>query len=177
MLFCVAIVNLSSDGRCLFDFINVLGLRYSLAIALLAGLARFIPYVGPFIVWFVTILVALFQGDNYSVWYPGSTSLVLSLRSSRPDLDNIIVPDCTVRLWGSPCGSPCRGACRSQTDRPVGLVLAAPVLASMVLISRYVTRKMLDLDPWTRDQKNQLNEFPCRTYKRSREWLNKTTRR
>ena len=109
--------------------LTVLGLRYSLAIALMAGLARFVPYVGPFVVWSVTILVALFQGENY-----------LGL---------------------------------------VGLVLAAPVLASMVLISRYVTRKMLDLDPWPpQSQESTQIEFPwVDLYKRSRQWLDKTTRR
>ena len=30
----------------------------------------------------------------------------------------------------------------------IGVVLAAPVLASLVLISRYTSRKMLDLDPF-----------------------------
>ena len=29
-----------------------------------------------------------------------------------------------------------------------GLVLAAPVLASLKVLGRYTTRKMLDLDPW-----------------------------
>ena len=30
----------------------------------------------------------------------------------------------------------------------IGVVLAAPVLASLMLIGRYTLRKMLDLDPW-----------------------------
>jgi predicted PurR-regulated permease PerM len=30
----------------------------------------------------------------------------------------------------------------------VGLVLAAPVLASLMLVGRYTIRKMLDIDPW-----------------------------
>jgi hypothetical protein len=30
----------------------------------------------------------------------------------------------------------------------IGLILAAPVMATLQLIGRYVTRKMLDLDPW-----------------------------
>jgi predicted PurR-regulated permease PerM len=30
----------------------------------------------------------------------------------------------------------------------VGLVLAAPVLATVTLLGRYIFRKMLDMDPW-----------------------------
>ena len=45
--------------------LTTLGVRYSLGIAILAGVARFIPYVGPFIVWIITALVAFFQGYNY----------------------------------------------------------------------------------------------------------------
>jgi predicted PurR-regulated permease PerM len=30
----------------------------------------------------------------------------------------------------------------------IGLVLAAPVLATVLLLGRYASRKMLDLDPW-----------------------------
>jgi len=30
----------------------------------------------------------------------------------------------------------------------IGLVLAAPVLATLRLLSRYITRKLFDLDPW-----------------------------
>ena len=35
----------------------------------------------------------------------------------------------------------------------VGLILAAPVLASVQLISRYAIRKMLDQDPWPEPEK------------------------
>jgi len=43
----------------------------------------------------------------------------------------------------------------------VGLVLAAPVLASMVLVSRYFMRKMLDQEPWPpSDDESSDNEIP-----------------
>ncbi len=38
-----------------------MGVSYALGIALLAGLARFLPYVGPFVTWTVLALVAFFQ--------------------------------------------------------------------------------------------------------------------
>jgi predicted PurR-regulated permease PerM len=162
--------------------LTVLGLRYSLAIALMAGLARFIPYIGPFIVWCVTVLVALFQGDNYLGLVPWQYALlVLSLCVLLDQiLDNIVVPRLQGRALGvHPAAVLVAALVAAKLIGLVGLVLAAPVLASMVLISRYVTRKMLDLDPWApRSAESTQLEFPwVDIYKRSREWLNRTTRR
>ena len=44
---------------------TVLGTRLALVIALLAGFARFIPYVGNWITWIVTAIVAYLQTSNY----------------------------------------------------------------------------------------------------------------
>ena len=45
--------------------LSILGVRYAFAIAILAGLARFVPYIGPLITYIVMGLVTLFQGGNY----------------------------------------------------------------------------------------------------------------
>jgi predicted PurR-regulated permease PerM len=95
-------------------------------------------------------------------------------------LDNIVVPRLQGRALGvHPAAVLVAALVAAKLIGLVGLVLAAPVLASMVLISRYVTRKMLDLDPWApRSAESTQLEFPwVDIYKRSREWLNKTTRR
>ncbi len=43
----------------------------------------------------------------------------------------------------------------------IGLLLAAPVLASLQLFAFYAFRKMLDLDPWPMPEKtDEDNEFP-----------------
>jgi hypothetical protein len=54
----------------------------------------------------------------------------------------------------------------------IGLVLAAPVLATLKLLLRYTIRKMLDLDPWPEtDQDIQPFQMPgSRTIQRVREW-------
>ena len=44
----------------------ILGTHYYFALAIVAGLAIFIPYIGPFIAWSTYFLVALFQGGN--IW-------------------------------------------------------------------------------------------------------------
>lgn len=162
--------------------LTVLGLRYSLAIALMAGLARFVPYVGPFVVWSVTILVALFQGENYLGLVPWQYAILVLGLCILVDqiLDNIVVPRLHGRALGvHPAAVLVAALVAAKLIGLVGLVLAAPVLASMVLISRYVTRKMLDLDPWPpQSQESTQIEFPwVDLYKRSRQWLDKTTRR
>jgi predicted PurR-regulated permease PerM len=154
--------------------LTILGVRYALGIAILAGIARFIPYVGPFIVWIVTALVAFFQGYNYfglEPWFYAILVVVLCLILDAI-LDNIIVP----RFHGDtlglhPAAVLVAALIAARLIGFVGLVLAAPVLASMVLISRYFIRKMLDQDPWppeddeTREMNIPWNEFITRLWK------------
>jgi hypothetical protein len=60
----------------------------------------------------------------------------------------------------------------------VGLILAAPVLASIALLSRYITRKMFDMDPWPANTPSSRSpEFPwVELYRRSQEWWKKNNR-
>lgn len=140
--------------------LTALGVRYSLGIAILAGVARFIPYVGPFIVWIVTALVAFFQGSNYfglESWFYAILVVAFCLILDAI-LDNIIVP----RFHGDtlglhPAAVLVAALIAARLIGFVGLVLAAPVLASMVLIGRYFIRKMLDQDPWPLDDDDSRN--------------------
>lgn len=131
--------------------LSALGVRYALGIAIMAGVARFIPYVGPFIVWVVTALVAFFQGSNYfglESWVYAIIVVALCLILDAI-LDNIVVPKFHGDTLGlHPAAVLVAALIAARLIGFVGLVLAAPVLASMVLISRYFIRKMLDQDPW-----------------------------
>jgi hypothetical protein len=42
----------------------------------------------------------------------------------------------------------------------LGVVVAAPILATTLLLWKYVMRKMLDLDPWTEDENRQPPSSP-----------------
>lgn len=131
--------------------LTTLGVRYALGIAIMAGVARFIPYVGPFLVWIVTALVAFFQGSNYfglETWIYVILVVGLCLILDAV-LDNIVVPKFHGDTLGlHPAAVLVAALIAAQLIGFVGLVLAAPVLATMVLISRYFLRKMLDQDPW-----------------------------
>ncbi|HLE51121.1 MAG TPA: AI-2E family transporter [Anaerolineales bacterium] len=159
-----------------------LGLRYSLAIAILAGIARFIPYIGPLVVWIVTALVALLQGQNYfglQAWQYAAMVLITALIIDQI-LDNVVNPRFMGHTLGvHPAAVLVAALVAANLIGIVGVVLAAPVLASMVLLGRYFSRKMLDLDPWlATTQPVKPMEYPwVRLIRRLRAWLRMATRR
>jgi predicted PurR-regulated permease PerM len=127
--------------------LTILGVRYSLAIAIMAGLARLVPYVGPFIVWSVLVLVSLFQGhNNFGLEAWAYTLLVLGIAILLDQiLDNIVVPMFFGETLGvHPAAVLVAAIVATNLIGIIGLLLAAPVLASLNLLTRYVTRKMLD---------------------------------
>jgi predicted PurR-regulated permease PerM len=158
--------------------LTILGLRLTLAIALMAAAARFIPWIGPAITWIVTSLVALFQTSNHfglsSIWY---AVLVLgSCLILDQIFDYLIVPRVLGRTLGvHPAGVLIAAIVISNLIGIVGLVLAAPVLATVMLVGRYVVRKMLDLNPWPEREKPQADMPGTHTIRRLKIWL--STRR
>ena len=161
---------------------TALGLRYSLAIAILAGLARFVPYIGPLVVWIITALVALFQGENYfglQSWQYAILVVVIALIIDQI-LDNFVNPRFMgVKLGVHPAAVLVAALVAANLIGIIWIVLAAPVLASMVLLTRYFSRKMFDMDPWPpTTQPVKPMEYPwTRLIRRLRAWLRMTIRR
>ena len=131
--------------------LSVMGLRYALGIALLAGLARFVPIVGPWTTGLVTFLVAVFQPHNYYGLSPLAYALLVIGLSFILDqiFDNLVSP----RIMGDTLGiNPAAvlvvAILAANLIGIVGLVLAAPVLATFKLAGQYMIRKLFDLDPW-----------------------------
>lgn len=136
---------------------SILGLRYALGIALLAGLARFVPYIGPWTTALVTFLVAVFQPHNYFNLNPLAYALLLIGLSFILDqiFDNLISP----RIMGDTLGiNPAAvlvvAILAANFIGIIGLVLAAPVLATFKLIGQYIIRKLFDMDPWPEPETN-----------------------
>ena len=155
--------------------LSALGTRFALVIALMAGAARFVPYIGTFITWTVTVLVAYFQSSNYfnleSLQYAGLV-LVACLIVDQI-FDNIISP----RMMGDtlgvhPAAVMVAAIVAANLLGIVGLVMAAPALATLNLAVRYTLRKMFDLDPWPeKDVKPKENlGFLVRAGRRLRAW-------
>ncbi|MFZ0534687.1 MAG: AI-2E family transporter [Anaerolineales bacterium] len=132
--------------------LSILGVRYAFAIAILAGLARFVPYVGPFITYIVLGLVTLFQGGNYFNLVPLYYTLLTIVLSILMDqiYDNLVSPRIMGKSLGvHPAAVLVVAIIAANLIGLIGLVLAAPVLASVSLIGRYTVRKMFDRDPWS----------------------------
>jgi len=128
-----------------------LGERYFLALAVLAGLARFVPYVGPFVAWTTYGLVALFQGTTIFGLLPFPYALLIVGSAIVVDviMDNFVSP----RIMSSalsvhPAAVLVMVIVSAKLIGFIGVLVAAPVLASLKLFLHYISRKMTDLDPW-----------------------------
>ncbi len=129
----------------------VLGVRYFYGLALLAGLARFVPYVGPAITWTAYGLVAYFQGSTFFGLSPLVYALIVVGIALFIDtiMDNFV----TVRVLGSalrvhPAMVMVAAIVGATLLGVIGVVLAAPVLATLKLFFGYAFRKLSDQDPW-----------------------------
>ena len=131
--------------------LSIMGVQYALGLALLAGLARFVPYVGPFILWVILALISYFQDYKLFGLQPWVYALIIVGISWTIDgiTDNIIMP----RIMASalkvhPAAVLVAAIIGLDLLGILGVVIAAPMLATMQLISRYFMRKLFDLDPW-----------------------------
>lgn len=136
--------------------LTILGVRYALALALLAGLARFVPYVGPWVTWIATALVSFLQRGNYfglAMWQYMILVVGIGLVVDQI-FDSMVAPRVLGRSLGvHPAAVLLAALVGANLIGLVGIVLASPVLATLTLWGRYVTRKMLDLDPWPEPEK------------------------
>ena len=128
-----------------------LRVRFPFALGLIAGLMEFVPLFGPLVAAVVTVLVAVFQGGN--AWGLSPTTfglLVLGIFLVIQQIENnILVP----RIIG-----------QSLNLRPIvvllsilaggviagvlGLLLAAPIVATLRVWLGYAYRKTVGLETW-----------------------------
>lgn len=129
----------------------ILGVRYAFLLGVLAGILDFIPFVGAFITVALSTAVAMFQGENWlglsPLWFG---LLVLGIGIILQQIEgNWLNP----RIVGGALGlHPLLvmvGAIMGSTLAGLlGVMLAAPVLATVKLLGVYAWRKMFDLDPF-----------------------------
>ena len=127
-----------------------LGFKNSFPIAILLGLSRFIPYIGkPFAI-IIAGLAAVFQPSNYlglpRIYFLLAvigTILLLQI------IDEIIEPPLQSQLIQiNPAAQLVAAIIIARLIGVVGLVLVAPVLATIQLVTIYCFRKVFDLEPW-----------------------------
>ncbi|MBE0697135.1 MAG: AI-2E family transporter [Anaerolineaceae bacterium] len=131
--------------------LGILGVKFYFGLALLAGLARFIPYVGPFIAWTTYGLVSYFQGSTIFGITPFAYVGVVVGSAWLTDvfIDNYVTP----RLMSSalkvhPAAVMVSALMAFNLLGVIGVVLAAPVLATVKLFMDYIFAKLFDRDPW-----------------------------
>lgn len=131
--------------------LSILGVRYFFLLAIMAGLARLLPYIGPFVVWVTYALVALFQ-TNYFGLPPLPYALIVVGCAWFSDvlLDNLLVPRVmSDALAIHPAAVLVMVIISARLFGIVGVLLASPLLASIKLIFNYIFCKLSDQDPWT----------------------------
>ena len=123
-------------------------------------------------------LVTLFQGGNYFHLEPIYYTIITIGLSILVDqtYDNLVSPRIMGRSLGvHPAAVLVVALIGFNLIGVIGLMLAAPVLASIMLISRYTFNKMLDRDPWA-DYREVLEpmgfHWLAKLFKRSTDWWN-----
>jgi predicted PurR-regulated permease PerM len=136
----------------MFILMSILGMRYALGLAVLAGFARFIPYVGQVLSGIVNALVAYFLAEGNYFGLPAFQYmlLVVGLAFLHDQVyDSLIIPRLIGIVLGvHPALVLITALIATRWIGVLGLLLAAPMLASFQLVGKYVIRKMLDQSPW-----------------------------
>lgn len=131
--------------------LSIFGVRYALGIALLAGLARFVPYVGPIVTWTVLALVAYFQ--TFKLWGMSPLTYTVVVLAFALVIDQIFDNLVNPRIMGQalrvhPAAILVAAIIAASLLGVLGVVLAAPLLATLKLVGQYTLRKMFDQNPW-----------------------------
>ncbi|MDO9130310.1 MAG: AI-2E family transporter [Anaerolineales bacterium] len=130
---------------------SIIGVRYAIGLALLAGFSNFLPYIGPAINWIVLGLVTFFQANNPFGLSPlAYTGIVIALTLI---IDQVYASLVTPRIMAQtlkvhPAAVLIAAIIAANLLGVLGLLIAAPLLATLKLIGQYTLRKMLDKDPW-----------------------------
>ena len=130
---------------------TILGVHYSIGVALVAGFASFLPYIGPAINWIVLGLVTYFQGPNPFGFAPLVYTIVAIVVALLIDqtFDNLVSPRIMAQtLKVHPAFVLIAAIIAANLVGLFGIIIAAPLLATLQLIGRYTARKLLDRDPW-----------------------------
>jgi len=156
--------------------LSVLGVRYSIALAAMTGLAVFVPYVGIWVTASVLFLVTFLQPTNYFgllPWQYAAMVLAITLVINFT-FDNYITPRFLGRTLDiHPAAVLVAALVMASLLGIVGIFLAAPVVATLKLLGIYVFKKMFDLDPWP-EPEVELHRIEFPWYRWSRQlvkWL------
>ena len=145
-----------------FSVLSMLGVRYAIGLALLAGFSKFLPYIGPAIVWITLGLVSYFQPFKLFGMNPLLYTLLVFAFALVFDqlLDGFITPRIMAQaLKVHPAGVLVAALVFADLMGVLGIIIAAPMLATFILFGRYTMRKLLDQNPWPQEEPEPLPPF------------------
>ncbi|MBU2609997.1 MAG: AI-2E family transporter, partial [Chloroflexi bacterium] len=152
---------------------SIIGVRYAIGLALLAGFSNFLPYIGPAINLTVLGLVTFFQANNPFGLSPlAYTGIVIALTVI---IDQVYASLVTPRFMAQtlkvhPAAVLIAAIIAANLLGVLGLLIAAPLLATLKLIGQYMLRKMLDEDPWPEIEELPPPVSPSPLWVRLRAW-------
>lgn len=129
----------------------VIGLPNALALGLLAGLSEFVPNIGPILAAIPAVAVAFFEG---STWIPLSNAwfalLVLGLYILIQQIEgNVLLPRVMGRsLDLHPLAVLLAVIAGGSLAGILGMLLAAPTLATLRVLIEYLYRRLTDQEPF-----------------------------
>jgi predicted PurR-regulated permease PerM len=128
-----------------------LGVQYFYVLAVAAGIARIIPYLGAWVSWVTFGLIAFFQG--YTLFglnsFQYSLMVVIVAIISDTIMDNFVTPRVMSNsLKVHPAAVMVAAIIGISWLGIVGVILAAPVLATLKLFGTYALMKLFDRNPW-----------------------------
>lgn len=157
--------------------LSALGLRYAIGLAFLAGFARFLPYIGPAINWVILVLVAYFQPFKLFGMDPLAYTLLVVVLALIVDqiFDNLVSPRILAdALKVHPAGVLVMALVSANLLGILGVVIAAPFLATLQLLGKYVLRKMFDQDPWPEEDQTKDTRTVLPVFTRLQQTLRRT---
>ena len=132
-------------------FLSIMGLPFSLGLAIIIALGRFVPYVGAWVGWITTGIVGLIiRPTPFGLLPLAYVGIIIAFALVIDNiLDNILTP----KVMGNalrvhPAGVLVMALIGSQLFGLIGIMIAAPFLATLKLIFHYVLSKLTDQDPW-----------------------------
>jgi predicted PurR-regulated permease PerM len=155
---------------------SIMGVHYAIVVAFIAGFASFLPYVGPAINWIVLGLVTYFQGSNPFGLAPLTYTIVAIIVALVIDqvFDNLVAPRVMAdRLKVHPAFVLIAAIIAANLIGILGIIIAAPLLATLQLIGRYTMRKLLDRDPWPPEEDVLPSTRVPKWLRRVRHWWRK----
>ena len=145
------LVLCTAVGIMTFVATSTLGLRFSIALGIIAGVLEIIPSLGPTLAAIPAILLALFQGSSYLPFSNVAMAIIVTITYQviQSIENNLLVP----RIMGSTLdlhpAVVIIGVLAGVTLGGIlGALLASPTLATLRHLMRYIYFKLADVDPF-----------------------------